>query len=333
MLNLTRRVAIAAALTSAAAAVALTIAAAPTMAADAYPAKQIRIVVPFTPGGGTDFMARLIATKLSVAFGQQVIVDNRPGAGGVIGTDIVAKAPPDGYTLLLGSVSTISINPSLYRSLPYDTVRDLAPVGLFSVTPAALVVQLDLPVTSVGDLINLARAKPGQINFASAGNGTSHQLSGEMFKHMAGIDIVHVPYKGSAPAVTGMLSGEAQMMFADIPAVFSMIKGGKLRGLGVTSLHRSAVLHDLPTIAEAGLPGFEVLVWYGLLAPARTPAPIIERLNRELTIMSAGKDLRAQLEHEGAEAPGGTPAEFAALIDKEIAKWAMVVKTANVRLD
>jgi tripartite-type tricarboxylate transporter receptor subunit TctC len=302
-------------------------------AEEAYPSHSIRFVVPFTPGGGTDFMARLIGLKLTEKLGQTVIVDNKPGAGGIIGTDAVAKAPPDGYTLLLGSVSTISINPGLYASLPFDTVKDLTPVSMFAITPALLVVPASLPPNSVQELIALAKARPGQLNFASAGTGTSHQLAGELFKYMAGVDLVHVPYKGSAPGVTALLGGEVQMMFADVPAVLAQVQAKNLKALGVTGLKRSTLLPDLPTVAEQGLPGFEMLVWYGVLAPAGVPQPIVQKLNETIRAAAADPDVREKLAAHGAEPAAGPSAEFAALIQAEIAKWARVIKMAGVKVE
>jgi tripartite-type tricarboxylate transporter receptor subunit TctC len=302
-------------------------------AAEPYPTRTIRIVVPFTPGGGNDFMARLISQKLSGRLGQQMIVENVAGAGGAIGTGKVAKAAPDGYTLLLGSVSTVSINPSLYSNLPFDVVRDLAPISLFAATPALLVVRADLPVSSVKDLVALAKANPGKLNFASAGTGTSHQLASELFKYVSDIDIVHVPYKGSAPAVTGLLGGEVQMMFADIPAVLPMVQAGKFKALAVASLKRSTILPDVPTVVEAGYPDFEVLVWYGVLAPAGTPVSILDKLNAEIHAVADMPEVKKLLAAQGAEPAPSSRAEFGDRIKREIRKWSDVVTRAGIRIN
>ena len=304
----------------------------PVLAADAYPTRPIRLIVPFPPGGGTDIMGRLVASHLTDKLGVQTVVDNRGGAGGILGTELAAKANPDGHTLLIGSVSTISINPSLYTKLPFDTVRDLAPVSLIASTPSAVVVTANLAARSIKELIALAKAKPRQINFASAGSGTSHHLGGELFKLAAGIDIVHVPYKGTAPAVTDLVSGQVSMMIANLPAVLPMVKAGRLRALAVTSLSRSPLMPDLPTVAD-DLPGFEVIVWYGVLAPAATPAPIIARLNGYLKQMAGMPEVRERLAAQGAEAISSTPDEFARKIRDDMKKWAKVVQLSGARAD
>jgi tripartite-type tricarboxylate transporter receptor subunit TctC len=302
-------------------------------AAEAYPSRPIRLIVPFPPGGGTDIMGRLVGNHLSEKLGVQTVVDNRGGAGGIIGTDLAAKANPDGYTLLIGSVSTISINPSLYPKLPFDTVKDLAPVSLIASTPSVLVVPANLPARSVKELIALAKAKPGQLNFGSAGSGTSHHLGGELFKVVSGIDIVHVPYKGTAPAVTDLVGGQVSMMIANTPAVLPMIKAGRLRPLAVTSLTRSALMPELPTVAESGLPDFEVIVWYGVLAPAATPKPLVVRLNEYLKQMARLPEVKERLASQGAEAISSTPEEFARKIRADKDKWAKVVRVAGVRAE
>jgi tripartite-type tricarboxylate transporter receptor subunit TctC len=299
-------------------------------AADAYPTRPIRLIVPFPPGGGTDIMGRLVAAHLTEKLGVHTVVDNRGGAGGILGTELAAKANPDGHTLLIGSVSTISINPSLYAKLPFDTVRDLAPVSLIASTPSAVVVTANLAARSVGELVALAKAKPGHINFASAGSGTSHHLGGELFKLAAGIDIVHVPYKGTAPAVTDLVSGQVSMMIANMPAVLPMVRAGRLRALAVTSLRRSPLMPDLPTVAD-DLPGFEVIVWYGVLAPAATSAPIVTRLNGYLKQMAGMPDVRERLAAQGAEAISSTPEEFARKIRDDMKKWAKVVQVSGAR--
>lgn len=302
-------------------------------AADAYPSRAMRMIVPFPPGGGTDIMGRTVAAKLSESFSVQVVVDNRGGAGGIIGTELAAKANPDGHTLLMGSVSTISINPSLHKKLPFDTVRDLAPISLMASTPSVLVVTASLPVKSVKDLIALAKSKPGQLNFSSAGSGTSHHLGGELFKVMAGIELVHVPYKGTAPAVTDLVSGQVAMMIANMPAVMPMIKAGRLKPLAVTTLQRSSLMADLPTMAESGVPGFEVIIWYGVLAPSGIPKPIISRLNQEIKKIVQIPDVKERLAAQGAEAISSTPEEFARKIKEDMNKWAKIVQSSGARPD
>ncbi len=302
-------------------------------AAEAYPSRPLRLVVPFPPGGGTDIMGRLVAAHLTDKLGVQTVVDNRGGAGGILGTELAARANADGHTLLIGSVSTISINPSLYPKLPFDTVKDFAPVSLIASTPSVLVVTANLAARSVKDLIAMAKAKPGQINFGSAGSGTSHHLGGELFRLRAGIDIVHVPYKGTAPAITDLISGQVSMMIANMPSVLPMVKAGRLRAIAVTSLSRSSFMPELATVAEAGLPGFEVVVWYGVLAPAATPRPIIARLNGYLTQMATLPEVKERLAGQGAEAISSTPEAFAHKIREDIAIWAKVVQVSGARAD
>jgi len=299
-------------------------------AAEQFPTRQIHLIIPFTPGGGTDLIGRLVAAKLGDEYGQQIVVENRSGAGGNIGVGAAVAAAPDGYTLLIGSVSTISINPSLYTNLPYNSTRDLAPISQFASTPALLVVPADSPANSVGELIAIAKANPGKLNFGSAGNGTSHQLAAELFKFMAGIDIVHVPYRGSSPAVNAMLTGDIQLMFADIPAVLAMVQAKKFKALGITSPERFPLMPDIPTIAESGLPGYEVDVWYGVLAPAATPDPIIQQLNASIRKVGDLPDVREKLALLGAQVKTGSSADFAALIRREADRWAEIVKRAGV---
>lgn len=303
------------------------------LAAEQYPARPIRLIVPFPPGGGTDIMGRILGLKLGGAVGVQVVVDNRGGAGGIIGTEMAVKANPDGYTLMIGSVSTICINPSLHKKLPFDTVRDLAPISLMASTPSILVVTPGLPVNSVKELIALAKAKPGQLSFSSAGSGSSHHLGGERFKVTAGIDIVHVPYKGTGPAVTDLVSGQVAMMIVNIPAVLPMIKANRLKPLAVTSLQRSPLMPELPTVAESGIPGFEVIVWYGVFAPAATPRAIVGRLNGEIRKIVAMQDVKERMSGQGAEAVSSTPEELAKRIKDDIAKWADVVRSSGARAD
>ncbi len=313
------------------AALALTV---PLLAAgQSYPSKPIRIVVPFPPGGATDILARAVGVELTRAWGQPVPVENRPGAGGNIGADMVAKAAPDGYTLVMGTVGTHAINMSLYSKMPYDTVKDFAPVTLVASVPNILVVHPSLPVKTVHDLIELAKSKPGQIYFASSGNGTSIHLAGELFKTMAGVNMVHVPYKGSAPAVADLLGGQVSCMFDNMPSSLPHVKAGKLRGIAVTSARRSPATPDLPTIAEAGLPGYEASSWFGILAPAGTPREIVTKLNQTIVASLQTPEMRERLSSQGAEPVGDTPEEFAAYIKSEIAKWAKVVKASGAKLD
>jgi tripartite-type tricarboxylate transporter receptor subunit TctC len=299
-------------------------------AADRFPTRQIHIIVPFTPGGGNDLMGRLVAAKLGDEYGQQIVVENKSGAGGTIGVGAAVSAPPDGYTLVIGSVSTISINQSLYTNLTYNSTRDLAPISLFASTPALLVVPLDSPANSVQELIALAKANPGKLNFGSAGNGTSHHLAAELFKFMAGIDIVHIPYRGSSPAVAAMLTGDIQLMFIDVPAVLAMVEAKKFKALGITSPERFPLMPNVPTIAESGLPGYEVDVWYGVLAPAATPDPIIQQLNASIRRIGDLPDIKQKLASEGVEVKTGSSAEFAALIRREADKWDEIIKRAGI---
>ncbi len=303
------------------------------VSAQSYPNRTIRLVVPFPAAGTTDILARAAAQKLTEAFGQSVVVDNRPGAAGNIGSDLVAKSAPDGYTLLMGTVGTHAINPSLYSKMPYDHVKDFVPVVLVAGVPNVLVVNPALPVNSVADLIKLAKDKPGQINFASSGSGTSIHLSGELFKTMAGVDITHIPYKGSSPALTDLIGGQVQIMFDNLPSALPQIKAGKLRAIAVTSSKRAPVLPDVPTISESGVPGFEASSWFGMLAPAGTPAPIVARINAEVNKWLQSAEARERLLSQGAEAAGGSPEHFANHIRAESEKWAKVVKASGAKVD
>ena len=309
------------------------IAAATCASAQTYPSKPIRLVVPFPPAGTTDILAREVGQRLTQVLGQSVVIDNRPGAAGNIGSEIVAKAAPDGYTLELCTVSTHAINPGLYSKLPYDHVKDFAPVILVARVPNVLEVTPSLPVNTVADLIKLAKEKPGQINFASSGSGTSIHLSGELFKTMAGVDMVHVPYKGSAPALVDLVAGQVQVMFDNLPSSLQQIKAGKLRAVAVTSAQRAPVLPDVPTIAESGLPGFEATSWFGVLAPAGTPPEIIKRLNTEIDKWLQTSEAKEKLLAQGAAAAGGSPEEFASYIRSETDKWAKVIKASGAKVD
>ncbi len=305
----------------------------PALAQVDYPSRPIRLVVPFPPGGTTDILARAVAQKLTEAWHQQVIVDNRPGAGGNIGSDLVAKAPPDGYTLEMGTVGTHAINPSLYARMPYDAQKDFTPVILVAGVPNVLEVNPSLPVHTVQELIAYAKANPGKLNFASSGNGTSIHLSGELFKAMTGVQMTHVPYKGSAPALADLAGGQVQLMFDNLPSSLGLIKGGKLRAIAVTSTTRSSALPDIPTIAESGLPGYEASSWFGVLAPAHTPPAIIDKLNAAIGAWLASPEAKEKLASQGAVAAGGTPRAFADYIAAETVKWAKVVKASGAHID
>ncbi len=299
----------------------------------AFPTKPIRIVVPFPPGGTTDILARAAAQKMTEAWKEQAVVDNRPGAGGNIGAELVARSPADGYTLLMGTVGTHAINASLYAKMPYDHVKDFAPVILVAAVPNVLVVHPSLPVHSVAELIAYAKANPGKLNFASSGSGTSIHLAGELFKVMAGVQMTHVPYKGSAPAIADLVGGQVQLMFDNLPSALAQIKAGKLRALAVTSAQRAAALPDAPTIAESGLPGYEASSWFGLLAPAGTPADVVAKINGEIARWLASPEAKEKLSSQGAIAAGGTPEDFARHIAAETAKWQRVVRESGAKVE
>ncbi len=298
-----------------------------------YPNKAITMIVPFTPGGGTDIMARLVAEKLSRALGQPVVVDNKAGAGGTIGTELAARAEPNGYTLMMGSVSTISINPSLYKKLAINPLKDLAPIGLFASTPSVIAVPNSLPVNSVQDLITYAKANPGKVNFGSAGNGTSHHLAGELFKQQAGVDAQHIPYKGSAPALMGLMRGDVQILIANMPSLKPAIDNKQIKPIALTSLERSPQFPEYSTANESGLPGFEVIVWYGIFAPAGTPEQIVNKLNAELRKITAMADVRKRLNDQGADPINSTPREFAQRIQKDYEIWKKVVDSSGAKAD
>lgn len=304
-----------------------------TVLADVYPSKPIRIVAPFPPGGPADILSRIIGHKLSQSWGQQVIVDNRPGAGGNIGADLVAKAAPDGYTLLLGFVGTHAINASLYAKMPYDNVKDFEPVSQIAAVTIVLVVHPSVPALSIKELIALAKSKPGQLTFGSPGNGTPQHLAGQLFNTMAGVDMLHVPYKGAVPALTDLLGGQVSMIFSSMPPALPLVKTGKIRALGVTSATRSPAAPAIPTITESGLPGYEVNNWYGILAPRGTPKEIVSKLNAEIVKILNMPDVKESLAVQGAEPVSGTPEQFAAYIKEETEKWAKIVKYSGARLD
>jgi tripartite-type tricarboxylate transporter receptor subunit TctC len=301
--------------------------------AQEYPDRPIRFIVPNLPGGGNDTTARTLAAKLTEVFGQQVVVDNRAGAGGIIGAEIAAHSKPDGYTLFLGNTGSHATSPLLHARLGYDPVRDFAPISLIASAPLILVVHPSVPAKSVRELVQLARSKPGQINFASNGKGGSTHLAAELFMMLAGVNMVHVPYRGLPPAVTDLLSGRTQLMFATTLAILPQVRAGKLRGLAVTSAKRSAIVPELPSIAEAGVPGYETVSWYGVLAPAGTPKPIIDRLNRELVRITRLPDVRQQFAADGADLIGSSPEQFATYIARELARWTRVVKYAHIQPD
>jgi tripartite-type tricarboxylate transporter receptor subunit TctC len=299
-----------------------------------YPTKPVRIVVPFTPAGTTDIQARIVAQHLSEALGQTFVVDNRPGAAGNLGSELVAKAAPDGYTLLMCTVSTHGINPALYGAkIPYDAIKDFAPVSLVSTVPNMLVVNPSVPVKTVPELIAYAKKNPGKLNFASSGSGTSIHLSGELFKTMTGVDMVHVPYKGSAPALTDLIGGQVDLMFDNMPSSIEFVRAGKLRAVAVTTAHRSPALPDVPTVAESGVPGYEATAWFGVLATGGTPKPIVDKLSAEIQKMVKRPEVRAKLAEQGAEPVGDTPEEFRTFIKAELEKWATVVKASGARVD
>ena len=306
--------------------------AAPVQAQGQYPGKPLRLIVPFPPGGGTDTLARILGQKLADVLGQQVIIDNRPGAGTNIGAELAAKAPPDGYTVLMGNIAH-AINVTLYSKLAYDLVRDFTPVTLLASTPNILVVHPSLPVKSVKELIALSRARPGQLDYASSGGGSSAHLAAELFSNMAGVKMTHVPYKGGGPAVIALLGGQCSVGFATTPSVVVHIKSGKLRGLAVTTAQRSHSTPELPTISEAGVAGYEAGTWYGLLVPAGTPKEIVARLHAEATKLLKLPEVRERLDATGFEPIGNTPEQFAAYIRSEIEKWAKVVKASGARAD
>ncbi len=307
--------------------------ASPAAHSQAYPAKPVRIIVPFSPGGGTDIVSRIIAPKLSERFGQQVIVDNRPGAGGNIGAEITVKSPPDGYTLMVGSTSEIGIGPSLYTKLPYDVLRDLVAVTPLAATPMVLVVHPSMPVKTAKDLVALARARPGQINYGSAGTGSGAHMGAELFRYMTKIDIVHVPYKGVAPAITDVVGGQVQVLFTTLPSATAFIKAGRLKALGVASPQRASSMPELATMAESGVPGYEMEYWYGFFAPAATPKDILARIYTDTMEVLRQPDVVANLSKQGVQPTIKTQGEFAAFVRADIEKWAVVVKASGVKLD
>jgi tripartite-type tricarboxylate transporter receptor subunit TctC len=294
-----------------------------------YPTRAIRVVVPLAPGGPSDLVARTVGHKMSEAWGQQVIIDNRAGANGVVGSEIVAKSAPDGYTLIMGTTGTHGINASLYPKLPYDTINDFAPIARIGISNYVLVAHPSLPVRNVKELVSLSKARPGQITFSSG--GAVSQLAAELFKRSAQIDLIVVPYKGNALAVTATLSGEVSLIFGGIAQSAPLVRAGRLRALAVSGARRAAVMPEVPTVAESGVPGFEAGSWYGLLAPAATPRAIVERLNRETVRIVQLPDVRERLAAEAFEVPMDTPEQFAAYIKADVVKWAKVVKETGIK--
>lgn len=300
--------------------------------AEGFPSKPIRIVVPYPPGGFNDTLARTLGRKLTEAWSQPVIVDNRPGGGTTIGTNLVAKAPPDGHTLLVVSFA-FAVNPGLYTELPYDSAKDFAPVVLAAATPNLLVVNPALPVKTVQELVGLAKSRAGGLNYASAGNGSSNHLCMELFRSMAGLNLVHVPYKGSVPAVTDLIGGQVDAMFDNVPNVIQHVKAGKLRALAVTSRERSMFLPDVPTVAESGYPSFDVSVWFGVVAPAGTPKPVLASLNAQINRVLAMPDVVRLFHEQGVEPRGGSASEFGAFLRSQAARWAKVVKDSGAKAE
>jgi tripartite-type tricarboxylate transporter receptor subunit TctC len=302
-------------------------------AGQAYPSKPIRLVVPFPPGGSLDVIARAIGQKLTEAWGQSVVIDNRPGAGGNIGADLVAKSAPDGYTILEGALSTHAVNVSLYAKMPYDPIKDFAPITLVAVTPNVLVLNTSFPVNSVPELLAYARANPGKLSFGSGSNGSAGHLAGELFKTEAGVDMVHIPYKGGAPALQALLAGDTQLMFDNLANSAAQLKAGKLKALAVTTAKRSSLIPELPTLSETGLPGFDIYTWWGFMAPAGTPKEIVAKWNAEVTRILNSPEMKAFFAQQGAEPAPDSPEQFAALIKNEITKYAKIVKQSGAKVD
>jgi tripartite-type tricarboxylate transporter receptor subunit TctC len=300
--------------------------------AEAFPSRTVKLVVPWPPGGGTDIYARVIGQELGTRWGQSVVVENRPGAAGNIGAAQVASAAPDGYTLMLATI-TLASNPSLYKDLPFDTRKSFAPVTEVAGVPHILVVRKDFPANSVQQLIDLAKARPHQLNYASAGSGSPFHLAAELFKQLARVDITHVPYKGGAPAITDVLGGQVQMTFANFSAVLPHIRSGALKPLGITSAQRSPILPNVPTIAESGVPGYEFTSWFGFFFPAGVPAPILDQVSRNIVAVLRTPSIKERLTADGADVVGNSPEQFAKFVDSELDKWAAVVKSAGLKVE
>jgi len=305
----------------------------PFALAQGYPNKPIRLIVPFPPGGGNDVIGRIIAQKLTERFGQQVVVDNRAGANGIVGLQALMQAPPDGYTIGVAAAGPMAVNPSLYDKLPYDSLKDFAYVTNMVIFPLILITHPSVPVKTTQELVNLAKAKPKQIFFATPGSGNSAHLAGELLNSMANIQTVHVPYKGQGPAMADLVTGQVQMMFASIPSVLAQVKSGQVNAIAMGSAKRVPSLPDIPTLSESGVPGFEAYSWVGILAPAKTPKDIITKLNKEIVDILKQKDVADMLNQQGALPVGDTPEQFAAYVKAEINKWGAVVKSANIKAD
>ena len=305
----------------------------PSAQAQAFPARPIRLIVPFGPGSTVDIMARALAQPLYEQTGQSVVVENKPGAGGTVGVDVIAKAPKDGYTIGIGTTGPLTINPALQSRMPFDTLTDLAPVSLIATGPNAVLVNPSVPAKNVKELLAYARANPGALNFASAGVGSTNHLAGELFKSVAGIQMVHVPYKGNGEALADLMAGRVQVLFSGLPPVMSQVQAGKARVLAIAGPTRAAALPDVPTVAEAGLPGAEVLVWYGVLAPTGTPKEVLARLNAEVVKAMARPDIRTRFADAGSDAASSTPEEFSRMIRADLAKWKKVITTANIKVE
>jgi tripartite-type tricarboxylate transporter receptor subunit TctC len=301
--------------------------------AQTFPAKPIRVVVPFPPGGGTDIIAREVTQKLTTQLGWTFVIENKPGTGGNLGIDAVAKAAPDGYTLGLGQTSNLAINPTLYSKMPYDAVKDLAPVGLVASAPLVLVVAATSPYQTLADVVAASKAKPASLNFASPGNGTVAHLTSELFQKTAGVKFTHVPYKGAAQAATDVIGGQVQLYMSSVPTLIGHIRNGKMRALAVSSLNRVDDLPQVPTIAESGYKGFESVTWFGFVAPAGTPKDVVTKFNAEMAKALQAADVKKKLGDQGADVLGGTPEQFGALIRTDIARWAPVIKESGAKLD
>jgi tripartite-type tricarboxylate transporter receptor subunit TctC len=301
--------------------------------AQSYPAKPVRMIVHFPPGGPTDIVARAVAQKLTDAWGQQFVIDNRPGAGGIVGLELVARAVADGHTLLFGTGGSMAIMPALGTKLPYDVARDFAPISLVVINPQILVFNPSFPPNSVKDLIAYAKTRPGTINYASVGPGSPQHLGVEMLKSMTGIELVHIPYKGSAPALTDVLAGQIPLMFNSMPSVIPHIKAGKLKGIAVGSAKRSPAMPDTPTVAESGVPGFDYVTWYGMFAPVATPKPIVAKLNAEVVKMLGEREMSQRLAVQGADPSPSTPEQLMRYRLEEENRWRKVIKSANLKLD
>ena len=301
--------------------------------AQTWPTKPIRIVIAQAPGSATDVISRVVGNQLSEGLGQSIVIDARPGAGGVLGTEVAARSAPDGYTLFMANNFTHGSNPAVYAKLPYDAVKDFAPISFVASVPYVMVVDPKLPVGTVKEFIALVKSSPGKMNYASAGNGSTHHFCGELLKSITGIDIQHIPYKGSGPGIAGLLGGEVSMMFSNVADIGSQIKAGKVKPLAVTATKRASLLPDVPTMAEAGLPGFEITSWFGLLVPAGTPAPVIGRLNAETVKVLGRAEVRATLAAQGLEVAPSSPEQFAAHIKSEIARFTQIAKAAGIKAE